>query len=247
MSGTKAISQLTAAGALVGTELLEISQLSTSVTITATTLSAQASDNSYNDSGNGFVAAGFVVGDRVKVTGFTGDTANNIVSGTITVLTTGKMTIGGTDGDVIVDDAAGESVTITKWVSRRVSEADLSNRAPSYELIASEALSAGNLINVHASSGAKIRKANATATGKRADGFILAAIANGASGRAYLGPGLITGLSSLTPGAIYYLDTTGGGITATAPSAAGNVVQEVGIALSATELLFAPQVDVELS
>jgi hypothetical protein len=81
-------------------------------TITAATISAQASDNSFNDSGSGFVTAGFGVGQAVVVSGFTGSVANNL-TGIITALTAGKMTIGGTDGDVIVDDAAGESVTIT--------------------------------------------------------------------------------------------------------------------------------------
>lgn len=123
------ISGLTAGGALDGNELLEVSQLSASVTITASTLSAQASDNSFNDSGSGFVAAGFAVGDRVNVTGFTGDVANNIFAATITALTTGKMTIGGTDGDVIVDDAAGESVTITKWVTHRVTAREIAGLA----------------------------------------------------------------------------------------------------------------------
>jgi hypothetical protein len=123
----KRITDLAVATTLAGSELLEISQLSASVTITATTISAAAADNSYNDSGSGFVTAGFAVGDRVQVSGFTGNTANNIQIGVITALTTGKMTIGGTDGDVIVDDAAGESVTISKWVSRRVSAADLLN------------------------------------------------------------------------------------------------------------------------
>ena len=82
------------------------------VTMTETTLSAAASDNSFNDSGTAFISNGFKVGDLVTITGFTGDPANNIIDAKITVLTTGKMTIGGTDGDVIVDDAAGESVTI---------------------------------------------------------------------------------------------------------------------------------------
>lgn len=117
---SKATSQLPAAGTLTGDELIQVSQLSTTVTITAATLSALASDNSYNDSANGFITAGFAVGDRVKVSGFTGNVANNIFVGVITALTAGKMTIGGTDGDVIVDDAAGESVTITKWESRRL-------------------------------------------------------------------------------------------------------------------------------
>jgi hypothetical protein len=114
------ISQLTVAAASNATDQLEASQLSTTVLITAATISAAAADNSYNDSALGFVAAGFAVGDQVSVAGFTGSGANNIYSATVTALTTGKMTIGGTDGDVIVDDAAGETVTITKWISRRL-------------------------------------------------------------------------------------------------------------------------------
>jgi hypothetical protein len=123
------ISGLLATTGLTPAALLEVSELSTTVKITANTISAQASDNSYNDSANGLVAAGFAVNDRVQVTGFTGDVANNIFAGTITALTAGKMTIGGTDGDVIVDDAAGESVTITKWVTRRTTAQDIANLA----------------------------------------------------------------------------------------------------------------------
>jgi hypothetical protein len=63
-------------------------------------------------SGGRFLQRGFKVGDYVMVRGFTGNTANNINSGKITALTALKMTIGGTDGDVIVNDAAGEAVTI---------------------------------------------------------------------------------------------------------------------------------------
>ena len=115
------------ASSLTGDELLETARLSTTVTITATTISAAASDNSFNDSGSGFVTAGFAESDYVKVTGFTGDTANNIFIGQITALTAAKMTIGGTDGDVIVDDAAGESVTISKWESVRTSAQDVAD------------------------------------------------------------------------------------------------------------------------
>lgn len=122
---TLKISQMTAADALIGSELLEVSQLSTTVTKTATTISALASDNSYNDSGSGFVAAGFAVNDQIAVTGFTGNVANNIFSAKITAVTAGKITIGGTDGDVIVNDAAGESVTITKWITRRTSAGEI--------------------------------------------------------------------------------------------------------------------------
>jgi hypothetical protein len=121
------ISQMTDKTPLDGTDLFEIAALSTTVTITATTISAAASDNSFNDSGSGFVTAGFTVGDRVRVTGFTGNVANNIMSGVLTAVAAGKLTIGGTDGDVIVDDAAGESVTITKWVTRRATVQDITD------------------------------------------------------------------------------------------------------------------------
>lgn len=113
----KSIGQLSAAGSVAGTELIELQKLSATVTITAATVSAAAADNSYNDSGSGFVAAGFTVGMHVRVTGFTGNVANNISDAVVTAVTAGKLTIGGTDGDVIVDDAAGESVTITAWES----------------------------------------------------------------------------------------------------------------------------------
>jgi len=75
------------------------------------TISAQASDNSFNDSGAAFLTEGFAVGMTVTVSGFT--TPANNLTGIITALTAGKMTIGGTDGDGIVDEAAGDSVTIT--------------------------------------------------------------------------------------------------------------------------------------
>lgn len=114
---------------LDGSELLEVSQRSSTVAITAITISALAADNSYNDSANGFVAAGFAVGNRVNVVGFTGNVVNNIKVGTITALAVGKITIGGTDGDVIVDDAAGESVTISKWESRQTTAQEIADLA----------------------------------------------------------------------------------------------------------------------
>jgi len=109
----------------------------------------------------------------------------------------------------------------------------------SMSLTASEALAAGDLINLHTDSGViKMRKANATAIGKKADGFVLAGVSGGASGTAYLRRGRLTGLSGMTPGADQYLSTTGGARTETAPVSTGNVVQWVGRALSATELDF---------
>lgn len=83
-------------------------------TKTGTTLSAQASDDSFNDSAAGFVTAGFQVGDRITVSGFTGDVSNN---GTFLVanVAAGKLIVTDLAGGpvVLVDDAAGESVTIS--------------------------------------------------------------------------------------------------------------------------------------
>jgi hypothetical protein len=79
-------------------------------TITASTISAASADNSINDSGNGFVTAGFQVGDSITVSGFTGNTANNATR-IATSVAAGKIIFAGTDGDTIVNDSAGESVT----------------------------------------------------------------------------------------------------------------------------------------
>lgn len=119
------ISQLDSVSSIDGNELVEISKRSTTVFLTASTISASAADNSFNDSAGGFITAGFAVGNSVRVEGFTGNVANNIFSATITSLTANKMIIGGADGDVIVDDAAGESVTITKWETRRTTASAL--------------------------------------------------------------------------------------------------------------------------
>lgn len=109
-------------------------------------------------------------------------------------------------------------------------------------VVASEALTAGDMVNIWSSTGAKVRRANATAVGKPADGFVLASVAMGGAAIVY-GPGAVdTALSGLTAGARYYLDTSPGQITTTAPNTegSGNVVQEVGVALSATSLAFSP-------
>lgn len=95
----------------------------TTVTRTASTLSAQASDNSINDSANLFVTNGFKVGRVVNVSGFTGASINNNTTGrVITAVTAGKLTFGGTDGDDLVDDAAGESVTLLQTTNGQVTK-----------------------------------------------------------------------------------------------------------------------------
>lgn len=100
----------------------------------------------------------------------------------------------------------------------------------------SEALNAGDFVNIHSSSGAKARKADATTSGKEAHGFVLAAASSGASATVYF-EGTNDQCSGLTPGAVF-LSTTAGTPTGTAPSGSGNVVQSLGVAISATAINF---------
>jgi hypothetical protein len=104
-----------------------------------------------------------------------------------------------------------------------------------------ETLAAGDLVNVYDSTGVKARKADASVAGKEANGFTLAGGTYPSPGTAviYFG-GLNTGVSALTPGALYYLGTTAGLPTATPPSGSAQVVQRVGRATDAGVLVFQP-------
>ena len=134
MAGFIRITDLAAASTLIGDELLEVSQVSTTVRKVGTTINAHASDNSFRDSADGFLTAGFAVGDRVRVTGFTSHVANNIAVGVITAVTAGIMNIGGADGDVIVNESAGPSVTIAKWTSRKIAASTLTSEGSGYDI-----------------------------------------------------------------------------------------------------------------
>ena len=101
---------------------------------------------------------------------------------------------------------------------------------------ASEALAAGDWVNVWNSTGAKVRKADATTAGKEAHGFVLAAVSSGANALVYF-EGTNTQVSGQTPGPVF-LQTAAGTGGATIPSASGNVVQNLGVALSATDVNF---------
>lgn len=105
---------------------------------------------------------------------------------------------------------------------------------------ASEALTAGNIVNVYNVTGtAKARKADATAAGKECTGFVLASVNQAANATVYF-EGVITGLVGLTPGARYYMSATAGAITDTPPTGTGKIVQCIGTAISDTELSFEP-------
>ena len=105
-------------------------------------------------------------------------------------------------------------------------------------IVASEALGAGDLVNVYDNSETpNCRKADATTAGKEADGFVLASVESAATATVFF-TGINNQVSGLTGGTDLFLDTTAGGVNATAPSTTANVQQPVGKALSATEIIF---------
>ena len=109
--------------------------------------------------------------------------------------------------------------------------------ADTASIVASEALSAGDYVNVYDDTGtAKVRKADATTAGKEAHGFVLSAVSSAASATVYF-EGTNTAITGQTAGVVYLATTAGAGSTIP-PSAAGNVVQRIGFAVSATAMNF---------
>ena len=105
------------------------------------------------------------------------------------------------------------------------------------DMEAAEAISAGDFINIFDDSGTrKVRLADA-ANNRPATGFVLANIANAATGTVYTA-GINSQLSSLTPGAKYFLATTPGEVRGTITITSGEFVQALGTAISATTLRF---------
>ncbi len=116
--------------------------------------------------------------------------------------------------------------------------------ADSAAISTSETLAAGDFVNIWDSTGAKVRKADATTSGKEAHGFVLAAFTHPTTATVYF-EGTNTGVTGKTPG-VQFLLTTAGTSGSTAPSASGNVVQKVGVAVSATAINFEPQQSITL-
>lgn len=111
---------------------------------------------------------------------------------------------------------------------------------------ASENLTAGDFVNVWNDAGTtKVRKADATSTGKFAHGFVLSSVTAPANATVYF-EGTNTQVTTVTGGRLY-LATTAGGWTATAPASSGNVVQAIGMGTSSTTINFEPEAPVVLA
>lgn len=111
------------------------------------------------------------------------------------------------------------------------------------QMVASEALSAGAMVNVWSNSGTQnARNADNSSTSKITTGVVIAAVASAGTATVYYS-GILNGLSGLTPGATYFLGAAGA-ITLAPPTSSGTVTQIVGTAISATQLQFAPQAQI---
>lgn len=117
--------------------------------------------------------------------------------------------------------------------------------ADTASIATSETLAAGDFVNIWDSTGAKVRKADATTAGKEAHGFVLSAFTHPTTATVYF-EGTNTAVSGKTPG-VQFLQTTAGTSGSTAPSSSGNVVQKLGVATSATTINFEPQQPIVLA
>lgn len=163
----------------------------------------------------------------------------SIVSGAITeIIATITSAGAGNSGDLVALDAAGK-------LDLTVMPTGVGPDTAS--IVTSENLAAGDLVNVYNNGGvATARKADASAAGKEALGFVLSAVTSPAAAVVY-GAGNNSGVSGLTPGAQYLSASTPGRATSTAPTGSAQVVQRVGVATAAGNLNFEFQVPVTLA
>ena len=112
--------------------------------------------------------------------------------------------------------------------------------AETVSVVSSENLSAGNLVNLYSNAGTlNVRKADGSAAGKPADGFVLAGTTSPAAATVYLEEAMDTSASGLTVGADVFLDVATPGLaTTTVPTGSAKVAQAVGKAITATSFIF---------
>ena len=152
-----------------------------------------------------------------------------VVSGVTRLVQAIASSAGAGDADKVVATGSDGKIDVTLMPT---------GIGPNVALIeASENLAAGDFVNIHDSTGAKVRKADAS-NGRSAHGFVLSSVTSGQDATVYRS-GSNTALTSLTPGASYYLSTSSAGLpTATAPTASGTIVQQLGVAESTTAIIF---------
>ena len=112
------------------------------------------------------------------------------------------------------------------------------------QVVASETIALRQLLNFHESGGTRVRLASAATEGFEVEAIAGSAGAAAATIECKVVPQIITGFTGLTPNALYFLSVTPGEMTTVPPAADGNVIQQVGKAISATEFFFNPQIPI---
>lgn len=162
--------------------------------------------------------------------------AGNLDAGTLPAARFNDTSHGSRGGGTLHDAA---TTTVNGFMSA-TDKVKLDSVSNSQTFVAGETIANGNLVNIYNDTGTlKVQKANATAYGKRADGFVLVGGAAGANLQVFV-TGINTASTGLTLGGELFLSTTGGGVTGTAPSASGNVNQYIGKVLTTSSYLFQP-------
>ena len=106
----------------------------------------------------------------------------------------------------------------------------------SVTVLTSVALTAGAQVNIFNNAGvANVRPAIATGIATESHGYVLAAFGAGVQATVFFDDNN-TAVTALTPGVQYLSAATAGAVTITPPSAAGQIVQRIGVATSATSL-----------
>lgn len=161
------------------------------------------------------------------------------VSGLLTEVRAIITSAGAADADKIVaTDATGRIDTSFMPVGIGADTASIT---------ASEALAAGDFVNIWSNAGAfAVRKADATTTGKPAHGFVIAAVAAAGAATVYF-EGTNTAVTGQTPGQVFLSAATAGKTQATAPTGTGQLVQALGAATSATSVNFEPGTAIALA
>jgi hypothetical protein len=139
-------------------------------------------------------------------------------------------------GDVLKDiDAA--SITMGYLDGERIQDNSIPiDKISGTPVLATEAINAGQLVNIYSVDGQFRMRLACAADGREAHGFVLANVANGAIGY-YFDYGYNPFASGMSPG-VQFLSVTAGGITNVIPQTVGHMVQKVGVASSTTVMNF---------
>lgn len=229
--------ELPDASAITGSELQPLSQLSTTTTLTATTISASSVGNVLADSGNGFVTAGFAANQQVRISGYTGGGVANNLTATIVSVSAGLLYV-----DVpLTSVAAGDTVTITRWLSRKATPATVQAGAINTATGKATPVDADALGITDSAAGGILKKltwANLKAALKAITDTLYAAIGAITGSGLTMATGKLLGRSTASTGAVEEI-TVGSGLSLSAGTLSSTALGDVVGPASATANAFA--------